>query len=121
MSHPRRMDPTRTLEEIRSLARKARERDRLPGEVVDLLDDLDELDTWIASGKRLPAQWKNRRAGRPPITTDGDLVEGARHGTRNAYNMGCHCRACRAANRGEDPAIIEQLLVDMRNEGVIRA
>jgi hypothetical protein len=68
--------------------------------VSQLLDDMSGLDDWISKGGFLPDQWRNVRRGRPRRIGDGDKVlDGVRHGTRHAYNQGCHCEDCTAANR----------------------
>lgn len=58
------------------------------------------LDGWMTNGGYMPGQWKpNHTLGRPRRLIDGVVLEKVSHGTRSAYNQGCRCIRCTAANR----------------------
>lgn len=91
------MDPTRALTDIRDASRRLEDtEDPL---VSQLLDDVSGLDDWITKGGYLPDQWRNARRGRPRLEQEGQVRTDVKHGTRTAYNAGCRCADCRAANR----------------------
>lgn len=85
---------------------------RIPPAAREVVDDFVTLDRLLSNGRSLPMQWRSRRAGREPLTKDGPIVEGVRHGTRYGYNQKCKCGPCRAANRGESKEIINQMLAE---------
>lgn len=58
------------------------------------------LDGWMTNGGYLPGEWKpNHTLGRPRRLTSGVVLEKVTHGSRSAYNQGCRCIPCTAANR----------------------
>lgn len=85
---------------------------KLPVAAVQLVEDFETLDQMLSSGRQLPVQWKSRRVGREPLTEDGDVLDDVTHGRRFAYNKGCHCGPCRAANRGESTEYINTMLAE---------
>jgi len=91
------VDPTEALNDIRDMSQRLE--DTEDPNVSQLLDDFAGLDDWISKGGFLPDPWRNVRRGRPRATEEGEVLEGVRHGTRHAYNQGCHCARCREANR----------------------
>lgn len=89
------MNPSEALRDIRTMAQRLEDHEDLG--VRQLVADVTSLDDWVSAGGYLPEDWRHR--GRPRLTEDGETKDGVRHGTRNAYNQGCHCEKCRAANR----------------------
>lgn len=104
------------LENSTEIVRRMREKaEALEGRRVtpaarEIVEDFEVLDRMLSSGRQLPIQWKGRRTGREPIAEDGKVLEGVTHGRRYAYNKGCKCGPCRAANRGESRTTINALL-----------
>lgn len=99
------MDPTVCLTQIKELIKEINYQEidhnefSRPISLIDVLTDLVlDLDEWLSKGGFLPDQWNNRR-GRPYRTSDGDIVETAKHGTRGGYNVRCRCMSCTLANR----------------------
>lgn len=94
------MDPSTTLALIRG--RVATLRGARTNKVSDLTQAFDDLDAWLSSGGFLPRDWSGAATaapGRPRAAEEGTVLDGVAHGTRRAYNQGCHCQRCRAANR----------------------
>lgn len=103
-------DPTQALEVIRAGVEV--DRPRVPVAIRSALEEFEALDDWMSNGGRAPAPWRTKRRGRPPLTEDGYFnrdLKMHQHGTRYGYNHGCKCGPCRAANRGEDPAVIMEM------------
>ena len=88
------MDPTQALADIRELAKAVLSDDQ----VHELAERIEGLDDWMTHGGFPPEQWRPRQ-GRPPLTEPGPVLDGVVHGRRKSYDAGCHCLACRAANR----------------------
>lgn len=108
-------DPTESLEVIRKVVDRQVMPATVPVYVRSALQEFEALDEWMSNGGRAPADWRTRRRGRPPLTEDGVVNHALKlhqHGTRYGYNHGCKCGPCRAANRGEDPAVIQQMKVE---------
>lgn len=109
------LDPTRTLQDLRSasdrLSRTEEADERL---VSQMVGDFADLDQWISTGGYLPDQWRNGSSGRPRITEEGTVLTGVRHGTRTAYNAGCRCMRCRQANREAAAAYRARLKKEQR-------
>lgn len=101
-----------STEIVRRIRKKTRDLEghRIPPAAQEVIEDFTTLDEMLSSGRALPAQWKSRRAGREPLVEDGDVLEDVTHGRRYAYNKGCRCGPCRAANRGESHEYINQML-----------
>lgn len=66
---------------------------------MELAIAVEDLDNFLDGGGYLPDQWRNQNRGRPRRTTDGEVLDDVRHGTRSGYNRGCHCLKCTKANR----------------------
>jgi hypothetical protein len=95
------VDPTEALKNLREAAGELRAHPPhglAAAERVDqVLDGFENLDEWLAKGGFLPQQWR-ASPGRPPMTEDGEALEGVPHGKRSSYNKGCKERLCRRAN-----------------------
>jgi hypothetical protein len=100
---------TELVRRMRAKAEALEDR-RLPPAAREIVEDFTTLDRMLSAGRRLPIQWKGRRTGREPIVEDGEVLEGVTHGRRYAYNKGCKCGPCRAANRGESVQVINDML-----------
>lgn len=105
-------DPTESLEVIRKVVDRPVLPATVPVYVRSALEEFEALDLWMSRGGRAPAPWRTRRRGRPPLAEDGYVnpeLRPSQHGTRYGYNHSCRCLPCRAANRGEDPAVILEM------------
>lgn len=95
------MDPTQALSDIRDHIKEFRDsREEPPADVIgDLFTKVEGLDDWMSKGGFPPEQWRPHN-GRPRREEDGDVVlDDVVHGRRAAYNKGCRCVPCTAANR----------------------
>lgn len=68
----------------------------LAARVSELEEERRRLQRRLYRVQRSRDLWRVRAGVRPRVVTDR-IVDGANHGTRSAYNRGCQCAKCRAA------------------------
>ena len=99
MSTEPEIDPTQVLLEIRRAYRTINDRGVTEEQGMLLAQSVADLDDHIDAGGYLPDQWRNQSRGRPRATSEGEVLDSVKHGTRSGYNRGCRCGKCRKANR----------------------